>query len=91
MTDQPRFELPPGFRLEATQDGYRVVPAGERNTKTVAFRTTPTEYMRLMSFVDTFPTRQWGDAFRWLLSQPAVAGVMDGRVAEATVRLTPGD
>ena len=49
-------------------------------THTLAFRVTPTEYLNLLPFFETFETQ--GEGFRWLLNQPETQALMVRRVAE---------
>lgn len=49
-------------------------------THTLAFRITPSEYLELLPFFETFETQ--GEGFRWLLSRPEVQELMARRVAE---------
>jgi hypothetical protein len=60
----------------------KLVPDGQL-THSVSFRVTPEEGERLLAFRDTFTPRQWAQAFRWLLAEPAVAEVMRQRIADS--------
>lgn len=78
----PDTILPPGHSIVTRPDGtIEVVADGERLTKTIAFRVTPTEFVALQPFIDTFPNGAVTTAMRWLIQQPAVKEEMRRQVA----------
>lgn len=54
----------------------------ERLAHTVAFRLTPTGYLDILPFFETFESAQGSEALRWLLDQPEVQQVIRNRVDE---------
>lgn len=90
MTDIPKITIPLGMKLvEDGKGGYEIVSLMEPMSETVAFRVMPSTKTVLLGFVETFPTRQWGEAFRWLFAQDAVRGLMAERIAGATRKAVP--
>lgn len=78
----PNVSLPPGFNMVETSPGvWQVIPTGERLTKTVAFRLTPSEYLSMLPFFEVFPDGQQSLALRWLMTQPEVQELISARVA----------
>lgn len=81
MSDHQNIILPPGHSIVTHQDGtIEVVAGGERLTKTLAFRITPTEFVSLQPFIDTFPNGSVTTAMRWLIDQPVVRDEIRRRV-----------
>lgn len=82
MTEVPNIKIPAGHLLVEQGDGsFEVVASGERLTKTIGFRVTPSEYVDLLPFMETFPNASMAHGLRWLFSDPAVRAVMAARVA----------
>lgn len=75
------LRVPPGFKVVEAPDGtVEVVKGDERLSRTVSFRLTPSEYVELMPFIDTFTNGSVTEAFRWLMADPAVKSAMTRRV-----------
>lgn len=52
----------------------------ERLSHTVAFRLTPSEYLKVLPFFESFDGGKGSNALRWLLDQPEVLRLMRDRV-----------
>jgi len=76
MTTPQHFDIP---------DGWKLVPAGARYTHTVSFRLTTAQAVQLAALKETFSDKSWGEAFRWLLTQPIVKNLIDTRIATSTI------
>lgn len=61
------------------------MPKSEPLHHTVAFRLTASDRARLEAFVESFPDKTYGEAFRWLLSEPTVTAVMARHIEESLV------
>lgn len=88
MSNQPQIDLPPGFGAETQPDGTIKVRKMENVvlSKGISFRLTTEEHNKLLPFAETFLKRSWSDAFRWLLDQPGVQGVMADRIAASLTK-----
>lgn len=54
-------------------------------TKTIGFRVSANEYVQWLPFVETFGSRTFSEAFRWLLEQPEVEWLAAQRVKACAV------
>lgn len=68
------------FRLQPVCVCYSAAMTPERLTHTVAFRLTPSEYLRVLPFFESFDGGKGSDALRWLLSHEQVQALMRERV-----------
>jgi len=80
----PTIKIPIGYSLVETDTGYEIVSNGETMSRTVAFRLPASLYAELAELVDTFATRQWGEAIRWLITDDRVKGVIHERITGQT-------
>lgn len=76
MTTAEHFDVP---------DGWKLVPAGARYTHTVSFRLTTAQAVQLAALKETFTDKSWGEAFRWLLTQPIVTSLVESRITASTI------
>jgi len=76
MTAIEQFDVP---------EGWKLVPAGARYTHTVSFRLTTAQAVQLAALKETFSDKSWGEAFRWLLTQPIVKNLIDSRVTTSMI------
>ena len=82
-TEKPNIVLLPGQELIQDGGSWRVVERVERQTRTVSFRVTDSEYAAIIPFIDTFENAS--QAFRHLLfGEAAVRDLMRARVAGAS-------
>lgn len=82
MSDAPHIKIPPGHVLIEQPDGsFEVIASGEKLTKTIGVRVTPSEFVDLMPFMETFPNASMALGMRWLLAHPTVMAAMAERVA----------
>jgi hypothetical protein len=80
LTEQ-RVKIPPGTTLITHEDGtLEVIANGERLSKTVAFRVSPSEYVELIPLFETFTNGSVTQAMRWLLQEDEVRRVIADRV-----------
>lgn len=78
------IRVPLGMKVIETPDGFEVVRSDEAMTKTVAIRMPSSMYADLMVFVETFPSRGWGEALRWLFSDERVRSILAERATGFT-------
>lgn len=85
MDPNPKVSVPAGFEAVVAEDGSVAVRQreGQSFTKTISFRTTTEDFNQLLPFLETFPSRSWAEAFRWLLGQDGVRGCVASRIRGA--------
>lgn len=86
----PKVKVPPGMKVTESSNGdIEVSGTAEPMPHTIAFRLPPSERTIVFGFVETFPERQLGAAFRWLLRHDAVREIMAERIAANTHQAVP--
>lgn len=70
-------------RLRGANGCGSVANMNEHLTHTIAFRVSPSEYLDLLPFFESFETRGGSEALRWLVRHPEVRQVMAEQVTGA--------